>query len=284
MRAEIRDEFDPDKIIRSGQCFRSRKLDDGTWMFLSTDRMLRMKREGGTDPMPAVYEISCTPQEWSGFWSGYFDLSRNYAQIRQICLEIIDDRTDTAAASFLRNAAAEGCGLRILRQDPWEMLITFILSQRKNMPAIALSVEKLCRAYGHEIKAEGIYDLPSAVFSFPSPDELSCASEPDLRALGLGYRAPYVTDAAQKVCSGALDLQQAGSLDDEALYQTLMTVKGVGKKVADCICLFGYGRLARVPVDVWISRAVTCCGGNPFPAFGPYAGIMQQYVFYAMTK
>lgn len=273
MKINISDDFDLDKIIDSGQCFRNRRRAEGSWLFLSGGHVLEINKTGREE-----YQVSCPDREWKGFWEHYFDLSRNYSQIRALCLRQLQKAGwDDAAVRFLQKAIADGTGLRILRQDPFETLITFIISQRKNMPAIAQAVEKLSRQYGHMLQ-EGIY-------SFPHPQELGRASEQDLRALGLGYRAPYVKDAVEKVLSGELVLADMEKMDDDSLYQKLLEVKGVGKKVADCVCLFGFGRTGRAPVDVWISRAIDCCGGiSPFPAFGPYAGIVQQYVFYSMTK
>lgn len=179
--------------------------------------------------------------------------------------------------AFVQDAMECGRGLRVLHQDPWEMLVTFIISQRKNIPAISKAVELLAQKYGHVIPGE-----PEAVKSFPTPEELYRASETELRECGLGYRAAYVRDAARKVFSGELDLNVAAAYEDEKLFQELMKVHGVGKKVADCVCLFGYGRSSRAPVDVWIARAIQeeCGGRNPFPAYGEDAGIIQQYIFY----
>lgn len=314
---KIEDDFSLDKVIDCGQCFRARKLEDGSFLFLSGENVVRIRGCGA-----GVYDVSCSLEEWNSFWNGYFDLGRNYSAIRRILQDKIRDECSqkaghsvttkededpalsehsgrmqspaaevpglqenfetmnpSAASDFLRNAEQAGRGIRILRQDPWEMLITFIISQRKNMPAIASAVEKLSGLYGHHIRNQ-----QAELFSFPTPEELNRASKNDLRDAGLGYRAPYVRDATDKVLSGQLDLKEMQKLNDQALFEKLMTVKGVGKKVANCICLFGFGRTGRAPVDVWIDRAIERCGGkDPFPEFGEYAGIMQQYVFYYMT-
>lgn len=305
-RITVYDDFSLEKIVNSGQCFRAKKLDEDFYQFVSGNKAVWILDLGGNSFPPqeddgewsSVYEgrnihylnVSCSLKKWEGFWKDYFDLDRNYSCIRTLCAEKFPVECDETR-QFLQASEEAGRGLRILRQDPWEMLITFIISQRKNMPAIAKAVEKLSRSYGHEISAgsrrcQGLSpDGPEPIYTFPTPEELDRASEQDLRNLGLGYRAPYVRDATDKVLSGELDLSSLQSLDDEKLFESLMTVKGVGKKVANCICLFGYGRTGRAPVDVWINRAIEACGGNdPFPAFGEYAGIMQQYVFYYMTK
>ena len=257
------DGLDLKKIFDSGQCFRWQCIGEDAWRIPSSGKVLEVRQ---TAPDTAAF--FCSEEEFEGFWKKYFDLGTDYDRIS----EMIDPED-----CFLSEAAAAGRGIRILSQDPWETLVTFIISQRKNMPAIAQAVEKLSRQYGHMLQ-EGIY-------SFPHPQELGRASEQDLRALGLGYRAPYVKDAVEKVLSGQLVFADMEKLDDDSLYQKLLEVKGVGKKVADCVCLFGFGRTSRAPVDIWIGRAIDCCGGtSPFPVFGPYAGIVQQYVFYSMTK
>lgn len=284
----IEDDFSLEKMADCGQCFRAVCLPDGSYRFISRGQVLNIREQA-----PHQFQVSCSEAEWKEFWRDYFDLSRVYSRIREDCLLRFDreeeapfgqvscgmtapDTVSDAAVRFLTQAEQAGRGLRILRQDPWEMLVTFIISQRKNIPAIRQAVEKLAVLYGHPVK--------EMLFTFPTPEELGRASETDLRAAGLGYRAPYVKDAADKVLSGELDLEALGMLDDEALFEKLMTVKGVGKKVANCICLFGFGRTSRAPVDVWIERAINLCGGvDPFPAFGEYAGIMQQYAFYYMT-
>jgi N-glycosylase/DNA lyase len=175
-----------------------------------------------------------------------------------------------------------GQGLRILNQDPWEMLVTFIISQRKSMPAIASAVEALCKKFGEPVASPN----GGKVQSFPSAGALAMASEEDLRGCSLGYRAPYVLDAARRVVSGDLDLALAAHMEDIELFEYLQTVHGVGKKVANCVCLFGFGRTSLVPVDVWIARAIDehCDGRDPFAQYGADAGIMQQYVFYYMTQ
>ena len=161
------------------------------------------------------------------------------------------------------------------------MLLTFILSQRKSIPAIASGVEALAARWGAPLRTER-----EALFTFPTPEALASATEEELRACALGYRAPYILDAVGQVGGGALDLAALGQLEDEALFRALQAVRGVGKKVAECVCLFGYGRLRRVPVDVWIDRAIRekCGGCEPFSLYEADAGVIQQYVFYAMRR
>lgn len=256
----IEDDFDLDKIIGCGQCFRARRLADGRYLFLTGRHCLHL-----VPLADGRLRTDCTPRAWQDVWAPYFDLGRDYAAIR---------RAIPPADAFLRAAAAEGAGIRILRQDAWEMLVTFILSQRKSIPAIRGCVEQLCRAFGEP--------LAGGLFAFPAPERLAQAAPEALRACSLGYRADYVRDAAERVSLGALDLAALETADDETLMAALLSVRGVGVKVANCTALFAYGRASCAPVDVWIRRIIDrrCGGENPFCRFGGCAGILQQYCFY----
>ena len=264
MRVIIQDDFDLKKIAVSGQCFRVRLLDNGYWRFICRDEVCYIR------PLHAAceYDVICSPGSWDSFWMDYFDLDRGYAEIRESIT------TDNA---FIRKAVQEGAGIRVLRQDPWEILITFIISQRKNIPSIRKTVEWLAEHAGHEI------DTPfERLHSFPSPEELVEFGSEGLESASLGYRLPYIEDAIARVYGGVLDLDTLALLEDEALFDRLMKVHGVGKKVANCVCLFAYGRVSRTPIDTWIRRMIAeeCDGCDPFPGFGDIAGIIQQYVFY----
>ena len=265
MEVTIADDFSPEKIMESGQCFRVRRFPDGTYRFVTGQRALCLRPLGRQR-----WEASCPPAEWAEVWSPYFDLGRDYAALRGRA---------RGKHPFVDEAMAAWSGLRILRQDPWEMLLTFIISQRKSIPAIASAVETLASRWGTPLQTER-----ETLFAFPAPEQLAAVTEEELRACALGYRAPYVLDAVRQVRDGDLDPAVLGRLEDEALFQALQAVRGVGKKVAECVCLFGYGRLRRVPVDVWIARAIEeeCGGREPFSLYGDDAGIMQQYVFCAM--
>ncbi len=259
----IEDDFDLGKIADSGQCFRVKKFEEDTYRFITGDQAvyIRQSKEG-------EYRVSCNEDTWAQVWTKYFDLSRNYRVLRKKA----GDRN-----SFVDRAIQEGTGIRVLRQNTWEMLITFIISQRKNIPAISKAVESLSIRYGKKIETR--YEC---LHLFPTPQELKRATSEELRACGLGYRTPYVIDVAEKVSNGFLDLEVIAAYRDEELFDALQKVHGVGKKVANCVCLFGYGRTARVPVDVWIAKAIQteCEGENIFEDFGEYAGIIQQYIFY----
>lgn len=256
----IEDDFEPQKIVISGQCFRAKDLGDKGCRFITGNDIVYIKKLSDKK-----FDISCSKEEWTTIWHPYFDLSKDYFRIAERSLGL---------HPFTDRAIEAGRGLRILRQEPWEMLISFIISQRKNIPAISRSIEALCEKFGSPID--------DGLFSFPTPKALAQASDEALRSCSLGYRAPYVSDAANMVLSGAIDPDRLDSLSDDALLKKLMEIKGVGIKVASCVALFAYGRYSCVPVDVWIKRAIEedCGGVSPFPLFGENAGIIQQYVFY----
>ena len=246
-RVTIQDDFDLDKILESGQCFRPRKLADGRCRFVSGKALLYLTPLGC-----GQYDAAWYGAGWD-VWAGYFDLGRSYAALRQSL---------AGQSAYLDAALAFGQGIRVLRQDPWEMLVTFIISQRKSIPAIRTAVEQLARCCGEPLCAEG-----DEVFLFPTPEQLCGLTEAQLTGCGLGYRTRYIQHAAAQAAAHTLDLD---------------ALAGVGTQVANCVGLFGYGRTAMAPIDVWIQRLIDeeFGGRDPFPAYGQQAGIVQQYLFY----
>ena len=263
MTVQITDDFDLKKIADSGQCFRIKAFPDGTYRFITGNQVLYIRKIE-----PKLYDINCSEEIWNSVWYPYFDLDRSYSEIRKR----IGPRD-----RYMLAAAENGRGIRILRQDPWEMLITFIISQQKTIPAIKAAVETLSAAYGSLI-ANSMEEL----YCFPTPGQLSYATEEILREYKLGYRAPYIMDAIKQVQEKKIDLYGLASRSDRKLFETLKQVAGVGDKVSNCICLFAYGRTRLAPVDTWIKKAIDqkYKGKNPFPKYKDGAGIMQQYIFY----
>ena len=269
MIVQIADDFDPQKIEESGQCFRVRRMDDG-WRFITQNHVLYLSEAGEN----GKYEVSCPENEWKAVWVPYFDLSRCYQEVRHLV---------PARDPLLSRAAEEGRGIRILRQDPWETLITFILSQRKNIPAIKDCVERLAERYGTLLTTPR-----EEIYAFPSAGEMirKGVTESQLRECKAGYRAGYILRAVSQAADGMLNLEEMNGLSDEDLFTRLTGLYGVGRKVADCVCLYAYGRTAMAPVDTWIRKVIDqyYSGENPFPAYGESAGILQQYVFYYAQK
>ncbi len=268
MIIEIKDDFDLAKIADSGQCFRFNRClnDQHAYSVAALNKHVLVKELGDSK-----YEFSCSQEEFDVFWRKYFDLEISYSEIRAK----IDEKKDP----YLYNAAVYGQGIRILRQDPWEMLISFIISQRKNIPAIKASIEKLCALAG-EVIDEG--DEFGKIYSFPTPDKLVALSMAELASCSLGYRDKYVHQAAMDVAIGAVDLKAWENLKDEEIMEQLLKLFGVGVKVANCEILFGFHRLDAFPKDVWINRVLDTKypDGFNFESYAPYNGVMQQYLFF----
>ncbi|MGM9681171.1 MAG: DNA-3-methyladenine glycosylase family protein [Eubacteriales bacterium] len=255
------DFFDPDLIFDCGQCFRFSKK-DGIWSGIAFGKRLSVQMAGDRVILP-----DCTKSDFDSLWKGYLGLSEDYAAIRRELSALGD--------AHLADAMEAGKGIRILRQEPWEALCSFVISQNNNIGRIRKIIETLCRTYGRE--------LPDGDHAFPTPAELSAASEDDLRALGLGYRADYVIQLSRSAADGSLDLQAIGKMPTPQATEALCKVRGVGVKVASCALLFGFGKDDAFPVDVWVKRILGKYYpeyGGKAPDFGRYAGLCQQYLFY----
>ena len=258
-------DFDLAKTFECGQCFRWDADDSGAYVGIAHERVVRLRQSGDS-----VF-ISSSVDDFESVWRGYFDLDRDYAKIRQILC--IDD--------FMRRATTFGEGIRLLRQDKWEALCSFIISQNNNIPRIKTIIERLCREFGDVIEFEGgIY------YTFPSAVKLASLDIEQLTPLRCGYRAEYLIKSAKMIADGVIDLEaiSKGTPDDARV--TLKKLHGVGDKVADCVMLFGLHMLDAFPLDVWMKRAVEQHYGPDFdPAvFSPYAGIAQQYIFNYMRN
>lgn len=210
----------------------------------------------------------CTENEFELIWKPYLSLDSDYAQIRS---ELCSVRADDVS---LKAAMETGNGIRILRQEPWETLCSFIISQNNNIPRIKKIIAALCKA-GAEI--EGGDETV-----FPSPKTLIKMGKDGIFALKTGFRAAYLYDAACKVDSGEIDLDAIKEMPTERASEELCKIKGVGPKVAACTLLFGFGKYDSFPIDVWVKRVMQeYYGGNVSASdFGRYSGLAQQYLFY----
>ncbi len=253
------DELSVEAIAESGQCFRITRCEDGSYRIIALGRVLTAAQEEN-----GAYRFSCSRAEFDSVWKDYFDLDKDYELYKSIVLP--EDE-------YLKKAISFGKGIRILNQDPWEMLISFIISQRKSVPAIRTSVERMSRLFGEAIGDSG-------EFAFPKPEALAAAKEEELSSCGLGYRVEYIRNAAELTASGELNLEAFKGLETPELIEKLMELKGVGIKVASCVALFGYHRLDTVPVDVWMKRVIETVYGGELPEeYASYAGVLQQYMF-----
>ena len=254
-------DFDLVRIFECGQCFRWEADANGVYTGVAFGCVVRLRREG-----ESVF-ISGGPEDFEKIWRGYFDLDRDYAEIRRrLCVD-----------EFMCRAAGYGSGIRILRQDRWEALCSFIISQCNNIPRIKKIIAALCHQFGDRLEFGG-----EEYYAFPSAERLAALGEADLAPLRCGYRAPYILGAAEAVVCGKLDLDSLSKKTPEEARKALKKLRGVGDKVADCVMLFGLNMLDAFPRDIWMRRALAEHYGPGFDAgiFTPYAGVAQQYIFY----
>lgn len=261
------------QISESGQCFRLNRIAEERYALVAFGRYLEIEQRGGE------LLLSCTQEEYDTLWRQYFDMENDYGLYRDA---VPDDDV------YLSGAVSFGSGIRILRQDVWEMLISFIISQQNNIKRIRRCIETLCERYGERVVLENadIADNTTVYYTFPDVRTLAQASEEELRACNLGYRSRYITGTANSILSGGVDLDAVKNMDYIQAKAELLKLSGVGEKVADCICLFGLHHMDAFPVDTHIRNAVDAHypEGFPFERYRGYAGVMQQYIFYYDLK
>jgi N-glycosylase/DNA lyase len=262
--------FDPVKIFECGQAFRWIKGKEG-YTGVVSGKVLKLKSKDGG------YELQNTcMDEFNTIWKRYFDLEREYDRIN---IELSKDEAIKEAIDF-------GSGIRILNQDFWETLISFIISANNNIPRIKGIIERLSLKYGKRIKThEGEH------YAFPTPIDLASAAEEELLRCGCGYRACYIKETAKMVESGEVSFKRLKDMSYMEALRLLLKCPGVGNKVADCVLLFSAGKTEAFPIDVWIKRAMGRLYGldgkneaeiRRFAQerFGSLAGFAQQYLFY----
>lgn len=246
-------DFNLDETLDCGQAFRWEKVSsdyDITYKGYFIDKYLIISQKG-----EKIIFHDTTSEEFENIWIEYFDLNTDYSKIK---MQLSSDET-------LKKACEFAGGIRLLKQDLWEMLISFIISQNNNIPRIKGIISRLTEHYGH----------------FPTTIELSTETPESLGFLRAGFRAKYIVDAAQKVSSGKISLKELEQMPIEDARKTLMTIKGVGPKVAECVLLFGMYRTEAFPVDVWIKRVMEKYYPNGLPECTKgIEGIAQQYLFH----
>ena len=254
------DHLDLAQIAASGQCFRMAP-ESGGFVIRAADRSVHAVSKEG------ILTLDCREEDLS-FWRSYFDLETDYGRFQ----EAVDPSDD-----YLKKAAAFGSGIRILRQDLWEMIVTFLISQQNNIPRIRRCIENICTAYGED---------RGGWHAFPRPEALAGLPEDALMACNLGYRSRYVVRSARQVAGGEADLEQIKRLSYPQARQELQKLYGVGTKVADCICLFALHHLDAFPVDTHIRQVFEkqYPAGFPFDRYAGFAGVLQQYIFYYDLK
>lgn len=265
-------DFSPRVIANSGQCFRMEEYEKNKYEVIALGKVLRIHELSKNE-----FDFDCDIKEFDEIWNEYFDINTSYNKE----LSFVDE-TDT----YLKNAISFGYGMKILRQDKFEMLISYLISQRKSIPAIKKCILAICSLAGEKIgksKLDG-----SDIFSFPDAISLNELSNEALSSCMLGYRDKYIRANAKDVAYGMLNLNALDSLNNKALIDRLMQQFGVGIKVASCIALFAYHRLEVFPIDVWIKRIIDREYNGEYPGknsdnediYLKYAGILNQYMFY----
>lgn len=258
-----KDNFSLTQICQSGQCFRMTEEIENSYSVIAGHRYLEAKQQGNN------LIFHCDKEEFDGFWRDYFDLDNDYSEY----IAKIDSKD-----SYLMSAADFGSGIRILRQDLWEMIVSFLISQQNNITRIRRCINNICERYGEKmVTAQG-----KEFYSFPTPEALAGLDEDALMECNLGYRSKYVVRTAGSVVSGEVKLEELKNMPYPEARAELLKLYGVGGKVADCICLFALHHLEAFPVDTHINQALTnhYSGGFPNARYEGCQGVIQQYIFY----
>lgn len=246
-----------DLTLDCGQAFRWVKQTDGSWSGVAGGVFLNILKKDD-----CVILKNTTQENFEKIWLRYFDFDKDYVKI---CNTLKQDK-------LLAPTVDEYYGIRILNQDSWEALCSFVISQQDNIKRIKGIIERLCKAYGEEV-CEGFY-------SFPSAQRLSELCVEDFEALGTGYRAKYLERLSKDVANGTIDLEKIKALSLDEARKELLNLFGVGIKVANCALLFGFGFYDAFPVDVWMKRVMEYYPDGLPECFNGIGGIAQQYLFH----
>lgn len=257
--------FNIEQILECGQCFRFEKLGEMYYKIVACKKELFIRQTADR-----VEFFPCDKYDFENIWIEYFDLNRDYQKIKN---------TLSKRDSVLAEAIKYGSGIRLLNQEPWECLLSFIISQNNNIPRIKGIIRAMADTYGEN-------------GAFPTLEEIEKATVDELFELRMGFRAKYIYDAIQKVKSGKVDLEALFEINAEEAREKLMLIKGVGPKVADCVLLFSLKKKEVFPTDVWVKRVMSYFYFNNEETdinaihkyasknWGEYAGFAQQYLFY----
>ncbi len=249
--------FDLAQTLDCGQAFRWSQNACGRWSGIADGKYIELYKDAND-----IIILKSNKQDFRDFWYNYFDLDRDYDQIIKA----------VSTNETVKTAALYSSGIRLLKQEPWEALCSFIISQNNNIPRIKGIIERLCENFGKKI--DGGY-------TFPSYKKIATLTVEDLAPIRAGFRSKYIIDAANRVNRGEIVLDDLKHTDLDSARERLMTIKGVGPKVADCVLLFGLSHIEAFPRDVWIKRALEQMFDGVLPeCVLPYAGIVQQYIFF----
>lgn len=266
--------FEPVHIFECGQCFRWNKEEDGSYTGVIKNSVVNVKKIGNNVEFTGVCD-----ENIKKICEEYFNLQTNYEVIKEK-LSNID--------IYLKNSIKYGNGIRILKQDLWETLLSFIISANNNIPRIKTIIERIAKKYGNKIEYKN-----NIYYTFPTAEMLQNARVEDFRSLGLGFRDVRIYETVQKTLEGEINLKELEQEEDtEILRKKLLEIPGVGPKVADCVMLFALNRFDVFPVDVWVKRVISelyfdkkeqtpnVIHEFAEKQYGDLAGLAQQYLFY----
>lgn len=250
--------FNLEQIAESGQCFRWTKLEKNRYRIIAFGKCIEVSQSG------KQISFGCPQKDFDNIWYDYFDLATDYERIIKSVSE-----NDV----FLQSAVRTAGGIRILNQELWEMVISYIISQNNNIPRIKKSIEAICRGLGNKLDEE--------TYTFPTYEKIRESDRSIISSAGLGYRDTYIIELCEKFTREMI-LEATQDKDYQASLEYYMTFKGIGKKVANCICLFGLHHLEACPIDTWMQKIIDeeYSGAIPDWMKGKYAGVYQQYAFY----
>ncbi|MBI6873874.1 DNA-3-methyladenine glycosylase family protein [Clostridium aciditolerans] len=272
--------FELDHIFECGQCFRWNRQGNGNYIGVAFGRVIEVEKKGED-----VIIFNTTEDEFNSIWSNYFDLYRDYSEIKNVL----------SKDSILEKSVEFGHGIRILRQDPFELTVSFIISANNRIPMIKRAIEKISQKWGNELEYKG-----EKYFAFPTIEQLNKATEEELEKCGTGFRAKYIKNTVDNVYANTIkkdqydekyDIDWIKSQEDDICHKELQKFMGIGPKVADCIMLFSMQKYSAFPVDVWVKRAMHYFYLAPdvslkkirefgINKFGELSGFAQQYLFY----
>ncbi|MGL4992478.1 MAG: DNA-3-methyladenine glycosylase family protein [Sarcina sp.] len=281
--------FDLKQTLECGQCFRWEKVKENNYIGIAYERVIEVEQKDDN----IIFYNTCR-EDFDNIWKNYFDLNRDYNKVKK---ELSKDK-------ILKKAMEFGYGIRVLNQEPFELVISFIISARNSIPVITSTIKHFAKLWGREIEYKG-----NIYYTFPTAEKFSKLTEEEVKAEGGSFRSKYIVDTSKKIYKCRLineenlnidkekeflekyDLKYIMSKNDNECHQMLQNYSGVGAKVADCIMLFSMGKTSAFPVDVWVKRAMMYFYGVQDVSlpkirlfarekFGDLSGFAQQYLFY----
>ena len=273
--------FELTHIFDCGQCFRWEKQSNGNYIGVAFGKVIEVEKKGND-----VIIYNTDEEDFKNIWAEYFDLYRDYGEVKEIL------KRD----EILKKSIEFGCGIRLLKQDPFELIISFIISANNRIPMIKRAIKNISSRWGKKIEYNG-----EVYYAFPTIDQLKDAEMDGLKECGTGFRNKYIKDTVEKIYRSGIkgkeeydekfDIEWIKSQEDDKCHRELQKFMGIGPKVADCIMLFSMQKYSAFPVDVWVKRAMSHFYLAPdvslkkirdfgINKFGQFSGFAQQYLFY----